>query len=188
MGLSSLSNRFLQRLKFWSHQRPEPSSHLARLRNHQDRCGQVSWSGRHLKQIHYQSILEKWSFLYIRRQCINTWRDPFLLESGYLRWRLSYWPRQFIPLSVRDLLLQFPQEHETHSRFYNASWCVSNDNKRNNTDICATYFFSCTTIEYSLVLRILINSVVSTSLTLFFLCGSSASASFLFSFSFFSLC
>lgn len=41
-------------------------------------------------------------------------------------------------------------------------------------DICAGCFFSCSTTEYLLLLRVLINSGVTSSLTLFFLYGSSS--------------
>lgn len=49
-------------------------------------------------------------------------------------------------------------------------------------DICTGYFFSCSTTEYLLLLRVLMNLEVSSPLTIFFLCGSSARAYFPFLF------
>lgn len=66
--------------------------------------------------------------------------------------------------------------------FNNASWCASDDNNRGNVEIYTGCFLNCSTTEYLLLLRVLINSAVSFSLSWFFLCGSLARVSFTFIF------
>lgn len=50
-------------------------------------------------------------------------------------------------------------------------------------EICGSNLLNCSTNEYSLLLRVLLNSTVSSSLTPFFFCGCSTKISFSFLFS-----
>lgn len=66
--------------------------------------------------------------------------------------------------------------------FQKASWWASDDNTRDSIEIYTNNLFNCSTIDYSLHLRVLINSTVSSSLALLFFCGSSTNISFDFLF------
>lgn len=101
----------------------------------------------------------------------------FILIKGY-HGSSDNWSHYLLKIFCRNSL----RNMRLLRNFSNESWWISDDNNRHNTEIYAACFFNWSTIKHSLLLRILINSAVSSSETRFFLCGSSARASFPFLF------
>lgn len=96
---------------------------------------------------------------------------PFVVSSTSLKVMVlvsaicpTIYSRSFVSIPSRTW--------DSFNIFGRASWWASNDSKRDMMEICTGNFFSYSIIEYLLLLTVLDNSTISSSLAFFFFCGS----------------
>lgn len=69
----------------------------------------------------------------------------------------------------RSLVIIPSRTWDSFKIFSSVSGCISKDNSKDSVEICASCFVNCSTAEYSHLLRVLVNSAMSSSLTHLFL-------------------
>lgn len=126
--------------------------------------------GQAFKADHYGLIVKRYhSFAFVNNV---QWLDiphPFGVSSSLLK-VIVLVAMTCATICSRPFMAILSGTWDSCKIFNNESRCLPDNNKRDEMDIWAGCFFSYLMIEYSLLLRVLVNFAVSSSLTLYFLC------------------